>query len=205
MPSNQEHVHLVWPLWSDLRVIPTHGEFHSLVRPMAILARSCLVELNRSLIILRVAFNEIKALRLPLALLVYSLNYNMHNMKKSVNELHAMLKLHEETLPKKVVAPALHAIREGKVQKNKNKKPFKAAKGVQGKGKTKLVYAPEYKPSYASKPKNPPPPNYLKELALQGLRGSKKLKTRALCLYMGNGQREASKQLEIIIYVSLVD
>nr|GEX35895.1 zinc finger, CCHC-type [Tanacetum cinerariifolium] len=27
-------------------------------------------------------------------------NYNMHNMGKTVNELHAMLKLHEQTLPK---------------------------------------------------------------------------------------------------------
>ncbi|GKA11038.1 zinc finger, CCHC-type containing protein, partial [Tanacetum coccineum] len=41
-------------------------------------------------------------------------NYNMHSMGKTVNELHVMLKLHEETLPKKVAAPALHAIRAGK-------------------------------------------------------------------------------------------
>ncbi|GJS00337.1 zinc finger, CCHC-type containing protein [Tanacetum coccineum] len=84
-------------------------------------------------------------------------NYNMHSMGKIVNELHAMLKLHEETLPKKVVAPALHAIRAGKVQKNKNKKPSKAAKGVQGKGKGKKAYA-NAEPSYAPKPKIPPPP-----------------------------------------------
>nr|GEV34224.1 hypothetical protein [Tanacetum cinerariifolium] len=37
-------------------------------------------------------------------------NYNMHGMGKIVNELHAMLKLHEETLPKKDPNPALHAI-----------------------------------------------------------------------------------------------
>ncbi|GJU98879.1 zinc finger, CCHC-type containing protein [Tanacetum coccineum] len=84
-------------------------------------------------------------------------NYNMHSMGKTVNELHAMLKLHEETLPKKVAAPALHAIRAGKVQKNKNKKPSKAAKGVQGKGKGKKAYA-NAEPSYAPKPKIPPPP-----------------------------------------------
>ncbi|GKD49738.1 retrotransposon protein, putative, ty1-copia subclass, partial [Tanacetum coccineum] len=84
-------------------------------------------------------------------------NYNMHNMGKTVNELHDMLKLHEETLPKKVAAPALHAIRAGKVQKNKNKKPSKAAKGVQGKGNGKKAYA-YVEPSYAPKPKNPPPP-----------------------------------------------
>ncbi|GKF12390.1 hypothetical protein Tco_0050316 [Tanacetum coccineum] len=33
----------------------------------------------------------------------------------TMNELHAMLKLHEETIPKKDDAPALHAIRAGKV------------------------------------------------------------------------------------------
>ncbi|GJW97605.1 hypothetical protein Tco_0179413 [Tanacetum coccineum] len=38
-------------------------------------------------------------------------NYNMHSLGKTVNELHAMLKLHEQTfnLPKNN-APALHAI-----------------------------------------------------------------------------------------------
>ncbi|GJX66637.1 retrotransposon protein, putative, ty1-copia subclass [Tanacetum coccineum] len=89
---------------------------------------------------------------------------------KTVNELHTMLKLHEKTLPKKVDAPALHAIRAGKVQKNKNKKPFKAAKGVQGKGRGCGTHICN---------------------TTQGLRGSKKLNPRALSLYMGNGQREA--------------
>nr|GEY66085.1 hypothetical protein [Tanacetum cinerariifolium] len=46
-------------------------------------------------------------------------NYNMHSMGKTVNELHAMLKLHEQTLPKDN-APALHAIRADKVQKKRN-------------------------------------------------------------------------------------
>nr|GFC45412.1 zinc finger, CCHC-type [Tanacetum cinerariifolium] len=41
-------------------------------------------------------------------------NYNMHSMGKTVNESHAMLKLHEQTLPKNN-APALYAIRADKV------------------------------------------------------------------------------------------
>nr|GEW55035.1 putative F-box domain-containing protein [Tanacetum cinerariifolium] len=45
-----------------------------------------------------------------------SVNYNMHIMGKKVNELRAMLKLHEQTLPKSN-APALYAIRAGKVHK----------------------------------------------------------------------------------------
>nr|GEY49526.1 zinc finger, CCHC-type [Tanacetum cinerariifolium] len=61
-------------------------------------------------------------------------NYNMHSMGKTVNKLNAMLKLHEQTLPKSN-APALNAIRAGKNH---------------GKGKNKQAYAP--------KPKIPPPP-----------------------------------------------
>nr|GEV92916.1 retrovirus-related Pol polyprotein from transposon TNT 1-94 [Tanacetum cinerariifolium] len=80
-------------------------------------------------------------------------NYNMHSMGKTVNELHAMLKLHEQTLPKSN-ALAVNAIRYGKVQKgNKHKKSQSqiAAKGQnRGKGKNKQAYAP--------KPKIPPPP-----------------------------------------------
>ncbi|GKA00998.1 zinc finger, CCHC-type containing protein [Tanacetum coccineum] len=118
------------------------------------------------------------------------------------------LRLHEETLPNKVAAPALHAIRAGKVQKNKNKKPSKAAKGVQGKGKGKKAYA-NAEPSYAPKPKNPPPPkkdNLAKDaichhcsevvvltsvILLRVCGKVKKLNPGALSLYMGNGQRAA--------------
>nr|GEW39217.1 hypothetical protein [Tanacetum cinerariifolium] len=37
-------------------------------------------------------------------------NYNMHSMGKTVTKFHAMLKLHEQALPQKEAAPALHAI-----------------------------------------------------------------------------------------------
>ncbi|GKA45044.1 hypothetical protein Tco_0737840 [Tanacetum coccineum] len=56
-------------------------------------------------------------------------NYNMHGMGKTVNELHTMLKMHEDTLPKKDANHALHAIRVGRVQKNQKNKPHKATKG----------------------------------------------------------------------------
>ncbi|GKC35928.1 zinc finger, CCHC-type containing protein [Tanacetum coccineum] len=109
-------------------------------------------------------------------------NYNMHNIGKTVNELHAMMKLHEQTLTKK--DPALHAIRAGKVQKknNKQKKPQVAARGQnQGKGKSKLVYAP--------KPKIPPPPK--RENPAKDSICHQCGDTGALSLYMGNGQRAA--------------
>ncbi|GJU45008.1 hypothetical protein Tco_1202274 [Tanacetum coccineum] len=62
-------------------------------------------------------------------------NYNMHSMGKIVNELHAMLKLHEQTLPQKEVAPALHAIRAGRIQKNQNKNYIRLQRGIKGKAK----------------------------------------------------------------------
>nr|GEX17305.1 hypothetical protein [Tanacetum cinerariifolium] len=70
----------------------------------------------------------------------------MHSMGKTINELHSMLKLHEQTLPNNN-ALALHAIRAGKVGKGNNKykkpQPQLAARGQnQGKGKNKLAYAP---------------------------------------------------------------
>ncbi|GKF41766.1 hypothetical protein Tco_0125108, partial [Tanacetum coccineum] len=48
-------------------------------------------------------------------------NYNMHSIRKMIAELHAMLKLHEKGIPKKAETPALLAIREGKIQKDKKK------------------------------------------------------------------------------------
>ncbi|GJR36405.1 zinc finger, CCHC-type containing protein [Tanacetum coccineum] len=84
-------------------------------------------------------------------------NFNMHGIGKTVNELHDMLKMHEETLPKKDANPAFHAIRAGRVQKNQKNKPHKAAKRGHGKGKGKMGYAPNNAP-FAPKPKTPPPP-----------------------------------------------
>ncbi|GJX65898.1 zinc finger, CCHC-type containing protein [Tanacetum coccineum] len=90
------------------------------------------------------------------------ISYSNSKMKGYIDNLERLghpvtlgLALHEQTLnlPKNN-APALHAIRAGKVQKGKkhNKpQPSKAARGQnQGNGKNKHAYAP--------KPKIPPPP-----------------------------------------------
>nr|GEX27025.1 7-deoxyloganetin glucosyltransferase-like [Tanacetum cinerariifolium] len=81
-------------------------------------------------------------------------NYNMHGMRKTVNELHAMLKLYEQTLPKA----------------------------------TLLLFM-------------------LFELvrSRKGLRASRKLKPRALSLYVGNGQREAVEAIGAFYLNSLID
>nr|GFB22463.1 hypothetical protein [Tanacetum cinerariifolium] len=75
-------------------------------------------------------------------------NYNMHNMRKTIGKLHAMLIEYEKCLPKKDKPPQVMAIRGGKIQKA-NKKSLKAkGKGkANGEGKDKQVYI--------SKPKTP--------------------------------------------------
>ncbi|GJR96511.1 zinc finger, CCHC-type containing protein [Tanacetum coccineum] len=160
-------------------------------------------------------------------------NYNMHSMRKTIAELHAMLKLHE-----------------------------KGAKG-KDKGKNKLSYAPKPKISPPPKSDNPAKdfichhfkevghwrrncPSYQAELkksknaslastsgiftiklyafpnktcvydtgygthiynTLQGLRGKKKLKHGALSLYMGNRMRvafEAIRSFDLILPSGLI-
>ncbi|GKA79232.1 zinc finger, CCHC-type containing protein [Tanacetum coccineum] len=105
-------------------------------------------------------------------------NFNMHGMGKTVNELHAMLKLHEETLPKKDANPALHAIRAGRVQKNQKNKPHKAAKRGHGKGTVPLYLAELMK---KEKP--------IQEARLQGSTGKvREADTRGFVLLVGDGQ-----------------
>nr|GEY00543.1 retrotransposon protein, putative, Ty1-copia subclass [Tanacetum cinerariifolium] len=103
----------------------------------------------------------------------------MDSMRKTINELHAMLKLLEQTLPKNN-APALHVIRAGKVQKgnNKHKKPQSQSDAREELSSVFSRVAKEQR-------------SYLRELPIQGLRGSRKLKPGALSFYVGNGQREA--------------
>nr|GEX77782.1 zinc finger, CCHC-type [Tanacetum cinerariifolium] len=72
---------------------------------------------------------------------------------KTMTKLHAMLKMHKQTLPPKEVAPALHAIRAGRIYKS-----HKDAKGNQRKGKANMGYASVPAPPFAPKPKNPPTP-----------------------------------------------
>ncbi|GKE86498.1 hypothetical protein Tco_1560240 [Tanacetum coccineum] len=101
-------------------------------------------------------------------------NYNMHNMGKIIGELHAMLIEYKKSLPKKADIPQ---------------------------GKDKQVYI--------SKPRNPKPTakehpskddtcHHYKE----GFREARKLKQRALYLYVGNGVRaqvEAIGRFDLVL------
>ncbi|GJW60268.1 retrotransposon protein, putative, ty1-copia subclass [Tanacetum coccineum] len=93
------------------------------------------------------------------------------------------------------------AIHGGKIQKDK-KKP-QGAKG-KAKGKNKLAYA--------RKTKIPPPPtrdnlakDYICHHCKEGLRESKKLKHRALSLYMGNGMHAAVEAIRSFDLILLSD
>nr|GEV86669.1 zinc finger, CCHC-type [Tanacetum cinerariifolium] len=81
-------------------------------------------------------------------------NYNMHSMGKTINELHAMLKLHEQTLPKSN-APALNAIRAGEVQKSNKHKKSHSQKGAKGQNQGKGKFAPKPKIPHPPKRENP--------------------------------------------------
>nr|GEW86347.1 hypothetical protein [Tanacetum cinerariifolium] len=108
-------------------------------------------------------------------------NYNMHSMGKTVNELHAMLKLYEQTLPKNNT-PALHAIRAAELLKKKKN----VASGAGGLGifvielNTILNRSWIYDTGCGTHICN----------TTHGLRASRKLKPGALSLYMGNDQRK---------------
>nr|GEW65667.1 zinc finger, CCHC-type [Tanacetum cinerariifolium] len=119
-------------------------------------------------------------------------NYNMHSMGKTVNELHAMLKLHEKTLPKSN-APALNAIRDGKPKIPPPPKKENPAKdsicheyGEIGHWKRDC---PQYLAELMKKKKNTA--SGACGSGIFGLKASRKLKLGALSLYVGNGQREA--------------
>ncbi|GJZ15299.1 retrotransposon protein, putative, ty1-copia subclass, partial [Tanacetum coccineum] len=77
-------------------------------------------------------------------------NYNMHNMGKTIGELHALLIEYEKGLPKKAVTPQVMAIQGGRIQKA-NKKSLNAKGKGKGNGKGKDT-------GYIPKPKNPKPP-----------------------------------------------
>nr|GEV38251.1 zinc finger, CCHC-type [Tanacetum cinerariifolium] len=78
-------------------------------------------------------------------------NYNMHGIGKTIPELHAMLKLIENSIPKK--AHVVLAIRQGQIQKPKPQARGKGKK--RGKGKSKLAYDPKHKIPLPAKKEHP--------------------------------------------------
>ncbi|GJY72376.1 retrotransposon protein, putative, ty1-copia subclass [Tanacetum coccineum] len=128
-------------------------------------------------------------------------NYNMHSLGKTFNELHAMLKLHEQTLtlPKNnapaliLTAPRTTSCSLLLLAAELLKKKKNAASGAGGSGiftielNTFLNRSWIYDTGCGTHICN----------TTQGLRASRKLKPGALSLYVGNGQREAVEAIGI--------
>ncbi|GJU11968.1 zinc finger, CCHC-type containing protein [Tanacetum coccineum] len=145
------------------------------------------------------------SLRLAVSLILVSLSkeydgfvqdYNMHSMGKTVNELHVMLKLHEQTLPNKDVAPALHAIRAGR-----RNCPVYLAELLK---KKKLSQGASTSSIFTIELYSFPSTSWVYDtscgtricITTQGLRGSRKLKAGALSLYVGDCHRAAVEAIE---------
>ncbi|GJU39132.1 hypothetical protein Tco_1475432 [Tanacetum coccineum] len=70
-------------------------------------------------------------------------NYNMHNMGKTIGELHAMLIEYEKGLPKKAETPQVMMIKRGKFRRPiRNRFNDKGKGKANGKRKDKQVYMP---------------------------------------------------------------
>ncbi|GJS23023.1 hypothetical protein Tco_0451655 [Tanacetum coccineum] len=158
------------------------------VAPKALAAHAAWVKISKE-----IAGLMLMTLNLGVSLILISLrkefdgfvqNYNMHSMGKRVNDLHAMLKLHEQTLAKK--DHTLHAIRAGNylAELLKTKKLSQGASGL-GIFTIELYAFPNkswvYDTGCGTHICN----------TTQGLRGSRKLKLGVLSLYVGNGLRAA--------------
>ncbi|GJW97371.1 retrotransposon protein, putative, ty1-copia subclass [Tanacetum coccineum] len=153
-----------------------------------------------------------------------------HNMGKTIPELHAMLKLAENSTLKK--APAVLAIRQGQIQKPKSQAHGKGKK--KGKGKIKTGHWKRNCPLYLAKLKKnktstsgtlgiftiellsfPKSNSWIYDIGcgthicntIQGLRGYQKLNKGDLDLYVGNGNSadvEATGSFDIILLSEMI-
>ncbi|GJZ13937.1 putative RNA-directed DNA polymerase [Tanacetum coccineum] len=146
-------------------------------------------------------------------------NYNMHNMGKTIGELHALLIEYEKCLPKKAATPQVLAIQDGRIQKSNMKSQNTKWKGKEkgkGKGKDKLLMKKKKQVGIASSSGiftielfSFPNKSWVYDTGCgthicnikQGLKGERKLKQGAFYLYVGNCVRA---QVEVIGSFELV-
>ncbi|GJV47027.1 hypothetical protein Tco_1437239 [Tanacetum coccineum] len=125
---------------ADQELLQTVREFHAYKHEEGQSVSSCVLKMKSYIDNLE-RLGHAMTQNLSVSLILVSLrkefdgfvqNYNMHNMGKTVTELHAMQKLHEQTLPLKEVAPTLHAIRAGRIQKTKRRNRIRLLRGIKG-------------------------------------------------------------------------
>ncbi|GJW05834.1 retrotransposon protein, putative, ty1-copia subclass [Tanacetum coccineum] len=152
-------------------------------------------------------------------------NYNMHNMGKTIGELHAMLIEYEKGLPKKAETPQVMMIKGGKIQKA-NKKSLKAKEvGLWKRNclvflaellkKKKQVGTASSSGIFTIELFDFPNKSWVYDtgcgthvcITKQGFREARKLKQGALYLYVGNGVRvqvEAIGSFDLVLPNGLV-
>ncbi|GKC06333.1 retrotransposon protein, putative, ty1-copia subclass [Tanacetum coccineum] len=160
-------------------------------------------------------------------------NYNMRNIGKSIVEMHVMLKLHEKGIPKKVETPAIFAYAPKPNISLPPKRHNLAKDSVYHHYKEVGHWKRNY-PSYQAELKKKKNASVASTSGIftiklyafpnktwvydtghgthicntsQGLRGSKKLKHKALSLYMGNGKRaavEAIRSFDLVLPSGLI-
>ncbi|GKC12776.1 zinc finger, CCHC-type containing protein, partial [Tanacetum coccineum] len=156
-------------------------------------------------------------------------NYNMHSMGKMIAELHAMLKLHEKSIPKKTETPAVLAIWIAPLPKRDNSEKDSVCHHCKEVGHWRRNW-----PSYQVELKKRKNASVASTLGIftikldafpnktwvydtgygthiyntsQGLKGSKKLKHGALSLYVGNGMCtaiEAIRNFDLVLPSGLI-
>ncbi|GKB84388.1 hypothetical protein Tco_0956660 [Tanacetum coccineum] len=194
MPTNQEHVHLAWPLWSGLRVIPTHGNYGSLVDQELLQTvrkfHACKQEEGQS----------VSSYILKMKSYIDNLERLGHAMTKNLSVSLILVSLrkeydaNEKTLPLKEVTLALHAIKAPSFAP-KSKESSNTQDGYPAEGRILPTYVVKFtvirEGIVLLSRRVMKRRSYLKELALQGLKGSRKLNPGALSLYVGDGHRAA--------------
>ncbi|GJU60990.1 zinc finger, CCHC-type containing protein [Tanacetum coccineum] len=123
-------------------------------------------------------------------------NYNIHSMGKTLTELHAMLKLHEQTLPPKEAPP--FAPKPKNLTTPKKDNPTKDV----------ICYQCGEMGIFTIELYSFPSTSWVYDtgcgthicITTQGLRGSMKLKPGALSLYVGDGHRAAVEAIVSHLY-----
>nr|GEY89791.1 hypothetical protein [Tanacetum cinerariifolium] len=125
-------------------------------------------------------------------------NYNMHNMRKTIGELHAMLIEYENSLPKKAEILKVMMIKGGKILKDKKKSLKAKDKEHPAKDDAYHHYkevghwkrnCPVYLAELLKKKKQ------VSSASSSGFREARKLKQGVLYLYVGNGVRAQVEEI----------
>nr|GEY24071.1 hypothetical protein [Tanacetum cinerariifolium] len=220
-PEGQQELKTLFAQQAEKEFLLTMREFHSCKQKEGQSVSSYVLKMKSYIDNLEHLGHPV-TLRLGVSLVLISLrkkfngfvqNYNMHSMGKTINELHALLKLHEQTLPKTThkLFMLYEQVRSRKGTKSTNRNPnWLLGDKIKGKGRISSLMLPS--PRFSLHPKGKillrtqsvinAGIHAIERGMSSGLRGSRKLKRGALSLYVGNGQCAAVEAI-VSYYLSL--